>query len=381
MSRVAILIPTLDRLGGAERQVLLLAKGLAWRNWRVDVIALSGSGEPAREEMSAAGVGFLSLEMRKGLADPRGWWRFHRWLSENSPDIVHAHLPHATWFARWSSLLAPSCMVVDTIHTSAIGTMGRQLGYRLSNWLADGATAVSSAVAEAYFSAGIVSKGRIVVLPNGVDTESWRPDRRVRDAVRRELGLRDEFLWLGAGRLEPVKDYPTLLRAFAAIRKPARLLIAGTGALESSLRQLVSELEIDERVHLIGFSGDVRRWMQAADGFVLSSLWEGLPMSLLEAAACAIPAVATDVAGSREIVVQDQTGFLAAPGDVEGLAGAMARFMEMPNQVRDAMGNCARKMAIERYSLDRVLDRWEALYGELLRERNAVPLRKLLLRA
>jgi glycosyltransferase involved in cell wall biosynthesis len=186
--------------------------------------------------------------------------------------------------------------------------------------------------------------------------------------------LIDEFLWLAAGRLEPVKDYPTLLRAFAAIQKPARLLIAGTGALEASLHQLVSELEIEERVHLIGFSGDVRRWMQAADGFVLSSLWEGLPMSLLEAAACALPAVATDVAGTREIVVQDQTGFLAAPGDVEGLAGAMARLMEMPNQVRDAMGNYARKMAIERYSLDRVLDRWEALYGELLRERHAVTL-------
>jgi glycosyltransferase involved in cell wall biosynthesis len=355
-----------------------LAEGLARRNWQVGIIALSGAGGRSREELSKAGIGFLSLQMRKGLADPRGWFRFHRWLRTNKPEIVHAHLPHATWFARWSRLFAHGYKVVDTIHTSAIGTRGRQLGYRFSDWLADKVTAVSAGATDAYVSAGMVSGEHITVLPNGVDTQVWRPNASMRDTVRDELGLTDEFLWLAAGRLEQVKDYSTLLRAFAGIREPTRLVIAGAGALESSLRYLAKELDIGNRVHFLGFSGDVRRWMQAADGFVLTSLWEGLPMALLEAAACALPAVGTDVSGTREIIAHERTGVLAAPGDVAGLAGAMSRLMQMPIEKRETMGECARQLVCERYSLERVLDRWESLYTEILQVRAGAPIWKRL---
>ena len=86
MSHVALIIPGLDRIGGAERQVILLAKGLCRRGWRVSVVALSGSGGDAAAELVGAGAGFLSLEMRKGLADPRGWIRLHRWLRQQKPD-------------------------------------------------------------------------------------------------------------------------------------------------------------------------------------------------------------------------------------------------------------------------------------------------------
>ncbi len=381
MSRIALLIPTVDRLGGAERQVLLLAKGLARRNWQVSVIALSGNGGAASAELSNVGIEFLSLQMRKGLADPRGWWRFHRWLGQNRPYIVHAHLPHATWLARWSRLLAPECAVLDTIHTSAIGTMGRQLGYQLSDWLTDRVTAVSAAAADAYRSAGMVAEGHTVVLPNGVEIQAWRSDESTRKTARDELGLTGEFLWLAAGRLEPVKDYPTLLRSFAVLRKPTRLVIAGTGALQSSLRRLAMELNIEKRVHFLGFVTDASRWMRAADGFVLSSLWEGLPMGLLEAAACVLPSVATDVAGSREIIENGLTGFLAIPGDAQSLALAMSGLMQMPEEVRHAMGDRARDRVSERYDFEHILDRWEALYEELLRVRSVVPLSRQLHRA
>jgi glycosyltransferase involved in cell wall biosynthesis len=377
LSRIALVIPTVDRLGGAEQQVLLLAKGLARRNWRVTVIALSGTGGVLPMELSFDGVDFLSLEMRKGLADPRGWWRFHRWFSQNKPDIVHAHLPHAAWFVRWSHLWDSGCAVVDTVHTAATGTLGRKAGYRLSDWLADRVTAVSAEAGQAYVAAGTVSRKHVVVLPNGIDTQTWQPDRTIRDVVRDELCLTDEFLWLAAGRLERVKDYPTLFRAFAAIRESAQLVIAGTGTLEPSLRRLANDLGIGKHVHFLGFVTGVRRWMQAADGFVLSSLWEGLPMGLLEAASCGLPAVATDVAGSREVILKDRTGFLATPSDRESLAAAMTRLAHMPKEARYAMGNCARQRVIERYDLERILDRWESLYGEL-RENPALRLWKQL---
>ena len=119
MSHAAIAIPGLNRIGGAERQAMLLAKGLRRRGWRVSVIALSGDGGEAAAELRACGVAFTSLEMRKGLADPRGWIRFHRWLKREQPDVLHAHLPHAAWLCRWSRLAAAVPVVIDTLHSSA----------------------------------------------------------------------------------------------------------------------------------------------------------------------------------------------------------------------------------------------------------------------
>src|SRR6202453_3157581 len=129
MNHIALLIPGLDRIGGAERQVMLLAKGLRSRGWRVSVVALSGAGGEAAAELTAADVTFLSLYMRKGLADPRGWMRFNRWLRRERPDVVHAHLPHAAWLARWSRVAAPLRVLVDTLHSSSTGTLGRRVGY------------------------------------------------------------------------------------------------------------------------------------------------------------------------------------------------------------------------------------------------------------
>ena len=377
MNHVALLIPGLDRIGGAERQLMLLAKGLRGRGWRVSVVALSGTGGDAAAELAGAGIAFLSLEMRKGLADPRGWLRFHRWLKQERPGVVHAHLPHAAWMARWSRLATPVRVVVDTLHSSSTGTGVRRMGYRLSDWLSNEVTAVSHAVAAAHLAAEMAAK--ITVIPNGVDMDAWRPDAAARAAVRGELAIENEFLWFAAGRLEPVKDYPTLLAAMAQLPSTARLVIAGTGPLEEQLRGLASQLCLQSRVRFLGFEQDVRRWMQAADGFVLSSRWEGLPMALLEAAACALPAVATDVPGTREVIVHGGTGWLAAQGDPRALAEAMTRLMHTSLDGRKTIGEQARQRAFDSFSLELALTRWEALYSDLL-QRNRRPSRRAQMR-
>lgn len=363
MNHVVQVIPGLDRIGGAERQVILLATGLRRRGWRVSVVALTGSGGAAAGELRAAGVDFLSLGMRKGLADPRGWIRFNSWLRRATPDVVHAHLPHAACLARLSRLGARIPVVVDTLHTSATGPLCRRLGYRLSNFLTDRVTAVSEAAAGTHRDAAMVSRGKLVVLPNGVDPERWRPDEQVRAAVRRELGLADEFLWLAAGRLEPVKDYPTLIHAFAALPPSARLVIAGDGSMRVGLEALTAQLNLSDRVRFLRFVAEPGRWMQAADAFVLSSRWEGLPVALIEASACGLPAVATDVAGVREVLPR---GPLVPAGDSAALAAAMARLMRTPEEARRAMGSRARWFAAERFAIAAVLNRWERLYRDLL---------------
>jgi glycosyltransferase involved in cell wall biosynthesis len=373
MSHAAIAIPGLDRVSGAERQAMLLAKGMRRRGWRVTMIALSGTGGEAASELRDAGVGFITLEMRKGLADPRGWLRLNRWLWREKPDVLHAHLPHAAWIARWSRLAAPVPVVIDTLHSSSTGKLGRRLGYRWSRWLPDRVTAVSEAAAEAHRAAGMVCESRLSVLANGIDGIAWRPDILARNAARRELGIGDEFLWLAMGRLEPVKDYPTLLQAMALARQTARLVILGAGPLRGELQQMASELGLDGRATFLGFEPDARRWMQAADGFVHSSRYEGLPMVLLEAGACELPVVATDVPGTREAIVNGTTGWLTEAGDPAKLAAAMERMMNTPAAERRAMGEQARSEVQRRFGMDAILDRWEQMYFDLLERSRAHP--------
>ncbi len=137
--------------------------------------------------------------------------------------------------------------------------------------------------------------------------------------------------WPWAGS-DAVKDYPTLLKALARAPETARLLIAGAGPLLTELVQLAARLGLERRVRFLGFEPNVQRWMQAADGFVLSSRYEGLPMVLLEAGACGVPAVATDVPGTREAIVNGETGWLAPAGDADALAQAMAKLMRTPTR-------------------------------------------------
>jgi glycosyltransferase involved in cell wall biosynthesis len=372
MNHVAMVIPGLDRIAGAERQVMLLAKGLRLRGWRVSVVALSGKGGQAAAELTGSGVEFLTLEMRKGLVDPRGWFRFNRWLNRERPQVVHAHLPHAAWLARWSRLHTPIQVLVDTLHSSSTGKFARHFGYRASSWIPDQVTAVSESVAEAHLKAGMVPPNKLTVVPNGVDVEDFCPDPQARSTVRRNLGLDHEFLWLAAGRLEAVKDYPTLLCAFARVPEPAKLLIAGAGSLQSELCRLSANLGLEHRVRFLGFQPDVKPWMHAADGFVLSSRWEGFPLGLLEAGACALPAIATDVPGSRETIVCGRTGRLIPSGSPTALARAMTAMMLVSPKDRRAMGNLARLHVSEHFSIDAMLDRWEKLYGDLL-ERSYQP--------
>ncbi|MGA7243009.1 MAG: glycosyltransferase [Terracidiphilus sp.] len=374
MKHVAYLIPTLDRIGGAEQQVILLASGLAKKGWRVSVIALSGTGGNAKERLQSVGIHFSSLHMRKGLADLRGWIRLSRWMKFNRPDVVHAHLPHASLLARWSRIAAPVRVLIDTIHSPARGGFARKFAYRISGFLPDVVTAVSRAARETWLRSGMVNEAKLSIIPNGVDLDYWKSDRKACDAMRQELGLSDEFLWLAVGRLDPVKDHATLLRAFSKLPANARLVIVGEGPLRSQLNDLVKALALGDRVLFPGFQIDVLRWMRAADGFVLSSQWEGLPIALLEASACELPAVITDIPGAREVLSSVPCTPVAAVGNADSLAASMNTVMRLPKKDRSEIGRRLRGSVVERFSLDVVLNRWEELYGTLL-ESNPQPSR------
>jgi glycosyltransferase involved in cell wall biosynthesis len=364
MTRVVLLTTNLAR-GGAEVQVAQLASSLHRRNWNVSVVSLLRPMALERE-LRAAGVPVWSLDAK---TSPLALGRLVSILNRLQPHIVHAHMFHANLAARAIRLVCPIPALISTIHSVAessrrsAGIRGRDWLYRVSDWLSDQTVCVSAAAAERHVAARAVSLARLRIIPNGVDTVRFRPDGVRRVQTRTRLGLGEEFAWLAAGRLMWKKNYSLMLQAMAEQRS-GKLLIAGEGPEEPELRALAGKLGVHAR--FLGSREDIADLMNACDGFVLSSVVEGLPMVLLEAASSGLPQVATLVGGVDEAVVRGKTGYLVPPGDASALAAAMARLMELSLEARLGMAQAAREHALARFDLRAVTESWEQLYAEVL---------------
>jgi glycosyltransferase involved in cell wall biosynthesis len=274
---------------------------------------------------------------------------------------------HANLLGRVSRLFAPIPVVISTAHSVSEGGRWRELAYRVTDGLADLTTIVSRAAAQRYMSVGAVPSHKLKVVPNGVLLQSFRSDTEARSRLRTNLGIGDRFTWLAVGRLDTPKDYPNLLTAAARLSKRSVLLIAGDGPLRTSMEQFAADLRISDRIRFLGIRKDIPALMAAADAYVMSSAWEGLPMVLLEASASALPIVATDVGGNNEIVLDGISGFLVSAKNPGALAAAMLRTEQLSADSCRSLGLAGREHVAKHYSLSSVVDQWEQIYGSLLR--------------
>ena len=360
-----LLLSTSMGMGGADKQLLSAAQEMRSRGHEILIVSLTALG-PMGLEARASGLRTESLEMPRGVPDPRGVLRLVRMVREWRPDVVHSHMVHANLLARLLRVFAPVPVLVSTIHNVYEGGRLLMAGYRLTNSLADHMTAVSQAAADRFVRDGIVPKQLLTVIPNGVDTERFQNvPGSARESVRTSLGLGNEFVWLAVGRFEVAKDYPNMLRAFARVREAQKdtvLLLVGGGSLQGETEALTRSLGLTSAVRFLGMRPDVPELMSAADAYVMSSAWEGMPLVLLEAAAAGLPVVATLVGGNQEVVLHEETGLLVPPNHSDSLGDAMLRLMRSPEAERRSMGRRGREYVQRQYRLGRVVDRWEEVY-------------------
>jgi glycosyltransferase involved in cell wall biosynthesis len=357
-------------LGGADQQLLSAAQVLRDRGHEIRIVSLTPLGPMG---LQARGLGLTtdSLEMRRGVPDPRGLARLVRIVRAWKPDVVHSHMVHANLMGRVLRLLVPVPVLVSTIHNVYEGGPLLMAGYRLSNGLVDHMTIISQAAADRFIGERIVPGRLLTVIANGVDTDRMRNvPPEARGALRRAIGVSDEgFIWLAVGRFEVAKDYPNMLRAFQQVRSReprSVLVIVGQGSLQGEAEALAGELGLRDAVRFLGARDDVPAVMSAGDGYVMSSAWEGMPMVLLEAAAAGLPIVATAVGGNGEVVRDGESGFLVPARDPEALGQAMLRLMGLPEGQRCAMGERGREHVRANYGLHRVAERWERVYWDAL---------------
>ena len=168
---------------------------------------------------------------------------------------------------------------------------------------------------------------------------------------------------MAVGRLVVQKDFPNLLRAFAQLAdKKSILLIAGNGVLREELGACAAELGIADRVRFAGVRPDISGWYNAADAYVMSSIFEGLSVALLEAAASGLPFVVTDVGGNREIVLHGVNGYLVPSQDSAALGAAMQRLVNLPEEKLEEFRLASRNHCMEKYSMREIIREWEGIY-------------------
>jgi glycosyltransferase involved in cell wall biosynthesis len=246
-------------------------------------------------------------------------------------------------------------------------------------WLrdADAFVAMSRRIRNEMLEAGI-PRERVAVIHHGVDTERFRPaEPRERDALRRSLGLPRGIVVAFTGRLLRGKGLETLVEAFgalAAARPDVHLVLVGSGegqalSVEEELREDVRARGLDDRVIFAGRQDAVEDHLRAADLFAFPSVFEALGISLVEAAACGLPAVASRTGGIVDVVEDGRSGLLVTPGRASELASALATLARDPGR-REAMGDRARSVALARFDERDAAFRYRALFRRVSRGRS-----------
>jgi glycosyltransferase involved in cell wall biosynthesis len=321
------LIPTLDR-SGAEKQMVLLAKGLPRDRFRVEVAALTRLG-PLESELRDAGIPLTLIGKRLKL-DPFALGRLVRFLKTKRFDVLQTWIFAANTYGRIAARLARVPVVVTAEMAVDLWKGRGQLAIdRLLARFTDRVVGNSQAVVEFYRSAGIPGN-RLAMIPSGIGDEE--PPAIDAAEVRAELGLpRDAPVALFAGRLAAQKGVADLVAALDLlqhVRPDLRTLIVGDGPLRADLEETAQAFRLNGLVRFLGHRDDVPRLLAAADLLVLPSLYEGLPNVVLEAMRFAKPVVATAAPGTTEVVADGSTGLLVPCHDPPALAQAIRRVLE-----------------------------------------------------
>jgi L-malate glycosyltransferase len=357
-------------VGGAEVLAARLARQMRER-FRFVFVCLDELGTLG-EELRRDGFSVHVLGRRSGL-DWRCSYRLTQLLRQEKVDVIHAHQYTPFFYSMAARLLYRRPSVIFTEHGRHFPDYPRRKRMVVNRLLLgrrDRVVGVGQAVRQALIANEGMRTDRVTVIYNGIDlkpfVEGGDADRA---AVRQEMGVGvDDLVVLQVARLDYLKDHATALRTLGHVvrqRPNARLVLVGEGPERAKIEELIRQGRLEANVRLLGLRKDIGRLLHAADVFLLTSISEGIPLTLIEAMAARLPVVATRVGGVGEIVEDGDTGLLAPSGDDAALAAHVLQLGADPEQ-RLRMGERGRQRARAMFSESRMHANYLRLYEELL---------------
>lgn len=360
---VLFLLQTLRR-GGSENIVKDLCQHLSPEKFNFFVIALiDGQLKDTFREM---GIPTLCVQR-----DQKGFFAATREISsfikKHKIDVVNAH--HFTPFVHGVyGAKARGCRIYYTAHSrhevDLIGRFWSTVGGFLLRF-SDGSIGISPDVSRAIKQTFHLPDVKVLTILNAVNHRRFNGavDRQTK---RRELGIDEAVPVIGCvGNLRKQKNYPNLIKAFAIVRKGvgrAKLMIVGEGKREDELRSLTKELGLEEDVMLLGPRSDVPEILKALDVYCLASSFEGLPLSLLEAMLVGLPAVGTEINGTRDVITHEENGLLVPSDNPEELAKALLRIIN-DKAFAEILAKNGRNYVLERHGYDKWTESYERLFS------------------
>ena len=365
--RVLWLIKGLD-LGGAERLLVSVAKLADHEKFRYSAAYVLPSRVGAVSDLEAAGVTTYCLGTDHHL-DLRWARQLRRLLRTQKFDILHTHLPYVQPVGALVAHTLPRAERPHLVYTQHNIWHGTRWPSRLANrftlGLNEAIIAVSNAAREGTPRA---VRARTEVVVHGVSLDEAQAAKPFREEVRAELGVGDdEVLVTSVANFRPEKGHSLLLAAAQRVINqglPVRFAIVGHGPLENEIRSLHAQLELGDRVKLLGLRRDVFRILSASDVYVLSSLHEGFPVSIMEALVMGLPVVSTAVGGVLEALRDGVEGMVVPPGRADLLGDTIARVVR-DSDLRKRLTDGAKKRS-DAFDVTVAVRQMEKLYGELV---------------
>jgi len=363
-----------SNVGGIQQQILSIVRVYDKEKFN-PIVCCFGPRMELGKEIEKAGIDFVALNRKRYNKFSVGIIvDLYRVMKERNIHVLRTHKYRANLYGRIAGKLAGVPVIVASEHNIYRNEKEKRFLRRITNKIlsivTDKMVTVSDAIRKDILRYDRFPPSKIMVLHNGVDTERFKPGTNYRD-IRRQFAISKDDVVIGfVGRLVINKGLNYLIEAVALLKKSfnVKLLIVGDGSLMEELKKMAKNKGLEESVIFTGMRRDITDILSSIDIFVLSSIKEGFPNSLLEAMAMGKPIVATAIGGIPEIIQHGANGLLVQSADIEGLAAAIKTIIDNPLMAQ-RIGRAARDFIEKNYSIDATVRKWETLYRQILEQK------------
>jgi glycosyltransferase involved in cell wall biosynthesis len=360
--------------GGTQKHVFDIAKKIDKSEFKIDLVYSTKRNKnfaPLSEDIFHNTYG-LPISRTGSLSDFRNILKIKKLIEQNNYDIVHCHSTKAGFVGRLAAYFSKHPNVVYSPHGFMFCdtriqlrrllylNMEKYLGYITNKIIA-----VSGSERDLALQHKIVPNEKIITLYNSIDPGDYDDHVYINKVSDKLLNKNEDIILGTVGRLYYQKDPFTLIKSFKIINTHfprTKLVFVGDGPLLNKCQRLINELKLQDRVQLVGFQKNSKEYYKIFDIFVLSSHYEGLPYSLLEAMIMGIPCVGTDVVGIKDLIIHGETGYLVNEEDYVGLAKSVISLLENPS-ILSTFSKNAKQMTQSNFNFNEGIKEYEEFYS------------------